>query len=423
MTARELTRRSLLAVAAGAAAGGLLRPRAALAGARPVAVPSDGAAGRYAHDGALELATPTLPAGGGQPPIIAREAWALGRCTPRVAPEYGSVQLAFVHHTENPNGYAANEVPAMLRSIYQFHRYTNGWNDIGYNFVIDRFGRIFEARAGGIDEPVTGAQAGGYNYCSTGIAVLGEYGGVRISPAARDALVRLLAWKLALHGTPIEGRVTVRVNPAGAGYSRFPANARVSLPRVAGHRDADSTECPGNAFYDELPGVRLSAAHTQGTPARLTLALTPLTTATAPVATPPAPTPAPGATSEASPASAPAPTPVATLGGSLAFLGAGGVDGHSGAPIAGAPLTIQIRSVSRRGEVVLERALAQTQTAADGSWSLPLYSATPGVPALAPGTWLRALCPGATGVPAAVAAAVRLTGALSFSAPSAPAQG
>ena len=297
MTARELTRRSLLAAAAGAAAGGLLRPRAALARAQVVGVSrdvsSDDAAARaYARGGALEFATPILPTGGGQPPIVAREAWARGRCTPRVTPEYGSVQLAFVHHTENPNGYAPSEVPAMLRAIFLFHRDTNGWNDIGYNFVIDRFGRVWEARAGGIDEPVTGAQAGGYNYCSTGIAVLGEYGGVPISPAARAALVRLLAWKLALHGTPVAGRVVVRVNPAGAVYSRFPANARVSLPRVAGHRDADSTECPGNAFYGELPDVRLSAARTQGTPAQLTLAQQAVTPTT-PVATP-APGPPPG---------------------------------------------------------------------------------------------------------------------------------
>ena len=388
MTTRELTRRSLLVAAAGAAAGGLLRPRAALARAPQVIgvsrdVSSDEAAARaYARGGALELASPVLPAGGGQPAIIAREAWARGRCTPRVAPEYGSVQLAFVHHTENPNGYAPSEVPAMLRAIFLFHRDTNGWNDIGYNFVLDRFGRIWEARAGGIDEPVTGAQAGGYNYCSTGVAVLGEYGGVRISPAARAALVRLLAWKLALHGTPVAGRVVVRVNPAGAVYSRFPANAHVSLPRVAGHRDADSTECPGNALYGELSGVRLGAARVQGTPARLTLGQQ-----VAPAA--------PGATG-----------PVATLAGVLALLGPSG-SGVGGTPIANAPVAIQARNVSHRGEVVLERTLAQAQTAADGSWSLPLYTPAPGAPAFAAGTTLRALCPGA---PAAVSPPLRLAG-------------
>ena len=69
---------------------------------------------------------------------------------PRVTPGYGDVRLAFVHHTENPNGYSAGEVPAMLRAIWAFHRFTNGWNDIGYNFVVDLYGRIWEARAGGV---------------------------------------------------------------------------------------------------------------------------------------------------------------------------------------------------------------------------------------------------------------------------------
>jgi hypothetical protein len=394
MTVRELTRRSLLAAAAGALAGGVLRPRAALAGA---------------ESAALEQAAPVLPAGSGQPAIVAREAWARGSCTPRVAPEYGAVRMAFVHHTENPNGYPASAVPAMLRAIYLFHRDTNGWNDIGYNFVIDRFGRIFEARAGGIDEAVIGAQAGGYNYCSSGIAVLGEYGARRISPAARVALVRLLAWKLALHGAPIQGRVTVRVNPAGAGYSRFPANAQVSLPRVAGHRDADATECPGDALYGELASVRLSAVRLQGAPARVTLLMQPTATATAPQETPAGP--APGGATGATPGSTS--SAVGTLCGQLVLLGGAGGD-PAGAPIPNAPIEIQARSVSRRGEVVRELTLAQVQTAADGSWSLPIYPPAAGIPEVAAGTWLRALCPGAAGTPAAVSVGLRVSGTFSL---------
>src|SRR4029077_6678725 len=163
--------------------------------------------------------------------------------------------LAFVHHTDSPNGYTRGEVPAMLRAIYAFHTYVNGWDDIGYNFAIDAFGRIFEARAGGIDEPVVGAHAGGYNMVSSGVAVLGTFASVPISPAARSALEELLAWKLSLHGLPSQGQVVVKVNPAGASYSKYPANSRVSLPRIAGHRDADTTDCPGNALYGELPAI------------------------------------------------------------------------------------------------------------------------------------------------------------------------
>ena len=190
----------------------------------------------------------------------------------------------------------------------------------------------------------------------------------RSRPPLAPPSEQLLAWKLALHGTPIEGRVAVRVTVAGAVYSRFPANAHVSLPRVAGHRDADSTECPGDALYGELPGVRLSAAHTQGTPARLTIAQQ-----TVPAAAPaPATTNGPGA--EPTPGASPAPTappvatagPVAMLSGALTFVGSG-AGGADGPPIPNAPIEIEACSVSRRGEVVQERTLAQAQTAADGA--------------------------------------------------------
>ena len=140
-----------------------LRSAHAVRGARLYAVDvSDGAgAARLAarapaaESAAAEpLAAPVLAAGPGQPPIIARRAWAGGVSHPRVAPEYGAVEMAFVHHTENPNGYSAAEVPAMLYAIYLYHRYVRGWKDIGYNFMIDAFGRIWEARAGGVDQAV-----------------------------------------------------------------------------------------------------------------------------------------------------------------------------------------------------------------------------------------------------------------------------
>ena len=322
-------------------------------GAHRAALASEGSAiASPARAASLSLATPNLQAGPGQPPIIARSAWARGLAHPRVAPQYAAVRLAFVHHTENPNGYLAGEVPAMLRAIFVFHREVRGWNDIGYNFVIDAFGRIFEARAGGIDEPVVGAHAGGYNLASTGVAVLGSFAGRPISASAKLALQRLLAWKLALHGVSARGRVTVRVNPAGAVYSRFPANAPVSLPRIAGHRDADTTDCPGDALYLELRAIRLRVRRLAPRPVLATLALT----RTAPAAPPPPPTGAPPATGT--------PGTGAGLEGGLTFL--------DGTPIAGAIIQIQARSVARRGEQVVEQTLAQVTSDAQGRWTLPV---------------------------------------------------
>ena len=320
---------------------------------------------------AAPLAEPQLAAGPGQPPIIAREFWARGHCPPSQAPEYGAVELGFVHHTESPNGYSHGEVPAMLRAIYLFHRRVRRWHDIGYNFVLDSFGRVFEARAGGIDEAVVGAQAGGYNAVSTGVAVIGSFTGRPISPAARASLTQLLSWKLSLHGVPVLGRVTVTVDPAGAVYSRFPAGSEVTLPRLAGHRDADTTDCPGDALYRELPAIRTRAHALAGTPVQAT---------------------------------------ITTLGGELL----GTLTLLDGTPLAGQPLTVQSRSVSQRGEVVVENPVAQVISDSEGQWTLPLG------PTGTPRLWLRALFAGAGPYGSAVSEAIAVPLATSIPPAAAP---
>jgi N-acetylmuramoyl-L-alanine amidase len=285
--------------------------------------------GARAGAASLPGARPVLQAGPGQPPIIARDAWARGKAPPAVQPSYGTVKLAFVHHTDNPNGYSVGQVPSMLFAIYQFHRYTRGWDDIGYNFVIDLFGRIWEARKGGIDEAVVGAQAGGYNKVSTGVAILGTFDSVLPTSGALDALQRLLAWKLSLHGVPTAGRVTVEVNPADAFYTPFKPGAHVSLPRVAGHRDGDSTGCPGNALYGHLPAVRSQLQAPVGTSLKLSLA--------------------------ASAAKVRRGTPV-IVSGALRSL--------SGTPLAGA--TIELQQIGPTGS---ERTVQYLMTAPNGAWS------------------------------------------------------
>ena len=290
------------------------------------------------------LAQPNLDAGPGQPPIIARVAWARGHAPPRHAPEYGTVKLAFVHHSVTANGYGPGQVPSILRSIFVYHRYVRGYFDIGYNFAVDAFGRIWEARAGGIDQAVIGAQAGGYNTESTGMVVLGNFAAVAPSPAAINALERLVAWKLALHGVPALGRVPVRVSADGAPYTAFAPGSHVSLPRIAGHRDGDQTSCPGNALYARLPAIRPRVAALAGSPARLTIAA-------------PVPAQPPGTT--------------VTVTGRLTDL-------HSGAALANAPIEVQQITGTNT-----ETTIATLTTDANGGWS---YTAAP-----AQNTLLRAL--------------------------------
>jgi N-acetylmuramoyl-L-alanine amidase-like protein len=256
---------------------------------------------RYLTDAPYPLVDVNLPAGPGQPPIIARSTWAGQRHPPASGPYYGAIDLAFVHHTENPNGYSPGEVPGMLLAIYDYHRFTRGYFDIAYNFVIDAWGRIWEARAGGVDEPVVGAHAGGYNSVSTGVAILGTFSFVEPSPAAVAALQRLLAWKLALHGVPVLGKVRVEVNPSDAFYTPFAPGQRVLLPRVAGHRDGDLTSCPGNDLYHRLPAIRTKVHRQAGPRYALTLAASATTIAPGAAVTvtgsyaqnPPPPTPPP----------------------------------------------------------------------------------------------------------------------------------
>lgn len=281
---------------------------------------------------AMSLAQPILDAGPGQPQIIARSAWAQGHAHPTHVPVYGAVKLAFVHHSAGTNGYSAGEVPSILQSIFDYHVYVRGFWDIAYNFAIDAYGRIWEARAGGIDLPLVGAHAGGYNNESTGMVVLGTFTDVVPSPAAIGALEHLLAWKLSLHGLPALGRVTVEVDPYDAFYTPFAPGAHVSLPRIAGHRDGDLTDCPGNAFYARLPSIRPPVAALAGKPARATISApaTPVT----------------------------AGTPV-VVSGRLSDL-------SSGTPLPGAPIELQrIASGS-------EQTIGTATTDSGGNWSVTL---------------------------------------------------
>jgi N-acetylmuramoyl-L-alanine amidase len=204
-----------------------------------------------------------------QPVIISRTEWGADSVPPRAAPLLGEVQMAFVHHTVTANDYLPEESPAIVLGIARYHRDSNGWNDIGYNFLVDRYGQVFEGRAGGIDQPVVGAQAQGYNSVSTGIACLGTFTSVAQTPEGMDALARLIGWKLSLHGIPTEGTVTV--TSTGGPSNRYPTGTPVTFERISGHRDGNSTSCPGDVLYGQLADLRTAAARFSGPVSGLTV--------------------------------------------------------------------------------------------------------------------------------------------------------
>ncbi len=195
---------------------------------------------------------------GGAPEIIRRSGWGAEKVPPRAAPSFGAVSLAFVHHTVSANDYAPEDSARIVLAIAKYHRDSNGWNDIGYNFLVDKYGQIFEGRAGGIEQAVIGAQAGGWNSQSTGIATLGDFAKTTLPEPAMAALTRLIAWKLSLHSVPTNG--SVDLVSAGGTENRFPAGRKVTLPRVSGHRDGCKTECPGATLYGQLDDLRRRVA-------------------------------------------------------------------------------------------------------------------------------------------------------------------
>ncbi|HUQ40254.1 MAG TPA: peptidoglycan recognition protein [Acidimicrobiales bacterium] len=190
-----------------------------------------------------------------RPGIALRDTW-LAR-PPRTAPTIADgVKVAFVHHTVGNNTYASDDVPSLLRGMQAFHMDANGWDDIGYNLLVDRFGRVWEGRDGGVDQAVVGAQVEGLNTGSTGVAVLGDFTSTDPSPHAIEAVGRLLAWKLPAHGTDPAGRSTL----VSKGNDRYPTGTPVELANISGHRDGKATGCPGQRLYDRLGTIRADAA-------------------------------------------------------------------------------------------------------------------------------------------------------------------
>ncbi len=194
----------------------------------------------------------------GAPPIVARAAWGGDAIVPRATPDFGRVDVAIVHHTEGGNAYTAEQAPGIVLAIARYHRDIKGWNDVGYNFLVDRYGTIYEGRAGGVELAVVGAHAQGFNRLSTGISILGSFTDVLPPEAALEAVAGLIGWKLPYHGSPVTGTITV-ISGGGA-LTNHPYGSKVPLQRISGHRDADSTACPGNALYAQLPALRSRAA-------------------------------------------------------------------------------------------------------------------------------------------------------------------
>ncbi|MFF5079299.1 peptidoglycan recognition protein [Actinoplanes sp. NPDC000266] len=190
------------------------------------------------------------------PRMVTRAQWGANEGIVRGKPEYtGAIQEFFVHHTATGNSYSCSQSASIIRGIQGYHIRSRGWDDIGYNFLVDKCGTIYEGRGGGIQMPVLGAHTMGFNTDASAIAAIGTYGGSGVSATVRRAIATVAAYKLGAAGNLPSGRVVL----TSGGSNRYPKGARVEMWRISGHRDAGRTDCPGDALYRQLPAIRAVA--------------------------------------------------------------------------------------------------------------------------------------------------------------------
>jgi len=166
-----------------------------------------------------------------------------------------TIRQVHVHHTVNSNTYSRSDVPGLIRGMYRYHTHNLGWSDIGYNFLVDRFGRIWVGRAGGARRPVRGAHTLGFNGASCGVSVIGNFETTKPNKRVLASVAALAAWKLDRYGRNPRGRIWV----TSEGSDNYPAGRRVRLRVIDGHRDTNATACPGRHLYEALPRIRRRA--------------------------------------------------------------------------------------------------------------------------------------------------------------------
>ncbi|MFD8673125.1 N-acetylmuramoyl-L-alanine amidase [Streptomyces seoulensis] len=206
------------------------------------------------------------------PPFVTRAGWGADECARDTGyPDYGrTVKAVFVHHTDTTNTYSCADSPSIVRSLYALHLH-QGWRDLGYNFLVDKCGTIFEGRFGGAAMPVIGAQTYGFNTDSMGIAAIGTYTdltggdskastivGAAPSQAMVTAISRIAAWKLGMSGVSPTG--TSSLTEGAKDSYGFTFGKAYTLNAVSGHRNGFATDCPGNQLYAKLDTVRSYAA-------------------------------------------------------------------------------------------------------------------------------------------------------------------
>jgi uncharacterized protein with LGFP repeats len=217
--------------------------------------------GRSAIDGALSDVAAALPGDG--PNVISRAQWGADESIRCEEPTYDdALGGVTVHHTAGRNDYSKSESAGIVRAIYTYHAKTLGWCDIGYNALVDKYGQIFEGRFGGLDRPVQGAHAGGFNENTSGVALMGNHESQPPTDEALNAVGKFVGWRTKVAGLDPKGYTTMYSE--GTQYTPYAEGESVRLPVVFAHRDVGNTTCPGDAAYALMDRIRDIAASSGG---------------------------------------------------------------------------------------------------------------------------------------------------------------
>jgi hypothetical protein len=195
--------------------------------------------------------------------ILTRQDWAADEKLMRWVPRYPArVLKAVVHHTVTGDG-GDGQVAAAIRAIYYYHAVTRGWGDIGYSYIVDKYGNVWTGRQGG--DNTEAGHAYGWNQGSIGIAALGTYSVTQPTAPMLASIANIIAMKFTQFGVQPYGSDSFAHQEQARDGTW--ANVTSNPPNVQGHRDCNyiqsqyggQTACPGNALYGQLTNIRQQA--------------------------------------------------------------------------------------------------------------------------------------------------------------------
>ena len=221
--------------------------------------------------------TVTSPQGAvvSRPEIVSRSQWGADESKRDKTPRMGSNIIAgFIHHTATTSNYTPEQAPGQIRNLYAYFTQSLKYADMGYNFLVDKYGTIYEGRAGcvrgssapcdGPSLPVQGAHTAGMNEDTFAISAVGNFDTVKPTKESAalmvDSISQLMAWKLAPYG--LDPKAVAQIpSTDNSGKSRYSYGQIASTPVISAHRDVGLTVCPGRYLYPYVPEIRDRASY------------------------------------------------------------------------------------------------------------------------------------------------------------------